>query len=52
MVRGYPVGELIEVTGTPSGAGTITAVIDHHDGDKLPPDCCALLDEEVTHAIG
>lgn len=42
--RGWPVGHLIDVTGTPSGAGKQMAVLEHRDGDKLPADCCANLD--------
>lgn len=45
VVRGYPVGELIEVTGTSSGAGRMVAVVAHQDGDPLPPDCCAQTDD-------
>lgn len=48
-VRGWPVGGLVDVTSTPSGAGRMTFVVPHRDGDKLPPDCCANLDEEMTH---
>lgn len=42
--RGWPVGHLVEVTATQSGAGTFMVVVDHRDGDKLPADCCANLD--------
>lgn len=38
----WPVGALVAVYGPASW------VVDHADGDKLPPECCAVLDPEVT----
>lgn len=38
----WPVGGLVAVYGPASW------VVEHADGDKLPPACCAVLDPEVT----
>lgn len=38
----WPVGELIEVDGPASW------VVEHTDGDQLPPNACGQLDHEVT----
>jgi hypothetical protein len=48
-VRGWPPGELVSVT--IDGGAEFKAVIDHPDGEKLPKDCCALLDPDYVHDI-